>query len=140
MPTGSKSEKERKRRIVAAGVVAGKKPTAIAREAGCKTRHAQRLADEPATQFLITEMMRPHHKKLAKLVEKSITAVSLALGAKTTDKHDHSARLRAVGRTKQLLELAQGQAAEGAGEGGLVTWEEFTLLYRKRTEGAQPNV
>lgn len=136
MPTGSKSEKEAKRRIVAKGVVAGKKVRAIAAEAGCNTRHVQRLRDEPATQFLITDLMKPHRAKLAKLVDKSITAVGLALVAKTTDKHDHMARLRAVGRTKQLLEMAEGTKPEPGADAGQVTWEEFTVMYRRRTEGA----
>lgn len=137
MPRGSKPEKEAKRRVVAKGVVAGKSTAAIAREAKVSTRHVERLAAEPETKLLITELLKPHHAKLKKLVERSLTAISTALTAKITDKADHRARLIAVRRTKDLLELAQGHTEPAGNVGAELkfagTMEELLVLYRKIT-------
>jgi hypothetical protein len=137
MPRGTRADKEAKRRAVAKGVAEGKSATAIAKEAGCKRRHVERLKQEPETQLLITEMLRPHRRKLEKLVEGALAVVGAGLKAKVGTRVDHEIRLRSVGRVKQLLELAQGGQVEKPSEGaGLVTWEEFVVLYRKKVEGA----
>ena len=137
MPRNTKAEKEAKRRIVARGVVAGKKTRAIAREAGCKERHVERLAAEPATQLIVTELMRPHHKKLATLAKKAVAAVERGLDAKTRRGTPiHEIQLRAVGRFADLAHLAQGDQVASSDEAGLVTWEQFLVLYRSRTVSA----
>jgi hypothetical protein len=130
---GSKATKEAKRRVVAKGVVAGKCTKEIARAAGCKARHVERLAAEPKTQLLITDLLRPYHARLEMLAKKAIHAVDVALAAKYKGQPDHMARLRAVGRYAELLELAQGTKVTDAGERGLVTWEQFVVLYRGRS-------
>lgn len=133
MPTGTKAEKAAKRRTVAKGIVAGKSTRAIARDARCSERHVTRLAAEAQTQFLITEMMRPHRARLTKLAEKAIKAIEGALGAKVSDRADHKARLWGVDRYKDMVELAQGGAQQAPTEDGLrCTWEEFVVLYRSR--------
>jgi len=129
---GSKAAKEAKRRVVAQGLVAGKPTKVIARAAGCKARHVERLAAEPKTQFLVTEILRPYHERLGKLAKKAIHAVDVALAAKYKGQPDHMARLRAVGRYGELVEMAQGTKAHDQVDRGLVTWEEFVLLYRSR--------
>ena len=138
MPRGTRAGKQAKRIAVAKGVAAGKSATAIAKDAGCKRRNVERLKQEPETQLLITEMMRPHRQQLEKLVDSALKAVAAGLRATTARKRpDHEIRLRSVGRVKQLLELAQGERVEKPTETtGLVTWEEFVLLYRRRTQGA----
>jgi hypothetical protein len=134
MPSGSRAEKAAKRDVVARGVIAGRSTKAIARAAGCTERHVQRLADEPETQFLITELMRPHRRKLDKLATKAIAAVEKALAANKTDKADHTARLRAVERFGELAEMAQGLAQAPPASDPTVTWEEFVVMYRSRKE------
>lgn len=138
MPTGTRAGKETKRRTVAAGVLAGQPPAAIAAVAGCQPRYVQRLTNEPATQFLITEALQPHRSKLAKMAGRAVYAVNLAMLAKRTDKQDHIVRLRAVERFGELLALAQGgkPAALVVEDGLQVTWEQFTLMYEKRTTHA----
>jgi hypothetical protein len=135
MPSGTTAGKERKRRVVAAGKLAGQTTEQIASSAGCKSRHVQRLAQEEETQFLIKDMMRPHRDSLEALAGMAIKAVRLALGAKDGRKADHMARLRAVGRYAQLCELAQGGKAPDLppDDGGLMTYEELTLIIQSRT-------
>ena len=133
MPSGSKGEKERKRKIVARGVVAGKKTKAIAREAGASERHVERLVNEPETRLLITRIMRPHHARLEKLAVKAIAAVEGALTAKLAKgTPDHEIRLRAVGRYAELVHLAQGDgpAPQIDPAGGVWTWEQFVVVHR----------
>jgi hypothetical protein len=137
MPRKAKAEKEKKRRVVAKAVLAGKGVKVTAREAGCSTRHVERLAAEPATQYLITEALRPHQAKLTRMVERMITAVNVALVATKKDTQDHIARLRAVERGRDLLELAQGKPSADVEQqqgAALVTWEEYLVLYRSRSE------
>jgi hypothetical protein len=133
VPTGTTAGKERKRRTVAGGVIAGQDTAAIAAAAGCQTRYVQRLANEPETQFLITELLQPHRAKLQRMAARAVYAVNTALLAKRTDKQDHIVRLRAVERYGDLIALAQGKPQEKTGEGAQVTWEQFTLMYEKRT-------
>jgi hypothetical protein len=141
MPRKANPEKEKKRRTVAKGVVAGKSTKTIARKAKCSARHVERLAKEPETQFLITEALRPQQTRLAKLATKVITAVDKALTAMKTDKVDHTSRLRAVERYGELLELAQGkppaQDNQTSGESRQFTWEEFVVMYRRGKSNVQ---
>jgi len=131
MPRSTKAEKETKRRKVATGAVAGKPTRAIAREAGCTPRHAQRLASEPATQFLITEALRPHRARLTKLAGQALAVVASGLRAKKKTPIDHFTRLRSVERLGDLLELAQGKKTEDLEAARPQwTWEEFVVLYR----------
>jgi hypothetical protein len=134
VPTGTRAAKDRKRRAVAGGVIAGLDSAGIAKAAGCKARYAQRLANDPETQFLIAEALAPHRAKLALMAQRAVYAVDTALLAKKTDKADHITRLRAVERYGDLLGLAQGKPREAAEERLQVTWEQFTLMYEKRTE------
>lgn len=135
MPIGTKAGKELKRRVIARGLVKGKSTKAIAKEAGCNRRHAARIAQEPATEFLIAEIMRPYHERLARMAKVAIDAVESAMKA-THDGclPDHDVRLRGVRRYRDLAELAQGKPTDQTETTpGLVTWEEFEVLYRKRT-------
>lgn len=139
MPKASRGAKEQKRRVVARGVVAGKSTRAIAAEAGCNPRHVRHLAAEPETEFLIREIMRPYYDRLAKMAKSALIAVDGALKAEIGrgrfKRPDHEIRLRAIGRFRTLAEMAQGKPSlEAEGPTGLVTWEEFVVLYRKRTE------
>lgn len=129
---GSRAAKEAKRRVVAAGVIAGKPTGEIARDAKCDARHVERLANEPATRFLIADAMAPHRERLTRLAGKAVAAVAGALGAKTTDKADHMARLRAVGRFGDLCKLAQGVEEADAASARQFTWEEFLIVWRRR--------
>lgn len=140
MPRGSKAQKEAKRRVVAKGIVAGKSTAAIAREAKTGKRHVERLATEPETQLLITDLMKPHRKKLEGLLKKSVEAVEAALKANRTDMADHRARMYGVRRTKDLLEMAEGKRD---GDDAPIrkfsgTMEELLVLYRKVTAGKPP--
>jgi len=114
------------------GLVAGKRTKTIAKEAGCSKRHVERLAAEPETQFLITEAMRPHRKKLEKLATKAIAAVEKALGAKKKSDVDHFIRLRAVERFGDLAEMAQGTEEPEATDEIHMTWEAFQKMYEAR--------
>jgi hypothetical protein len=141
---GSKAAKEAKREIVAAGIVAGKSATEIAQAADCNPRHVQRVAAEPETQFLVTELLRPHRQELADLATDVIRAVQGGLKAAVNDIEvgtdgkkrliDHSVRLRAVQRYRDLVNLAQGAEPPPATDRSLVTWEEYVVLYNRRTE------
>jgi len=134
MPTGTKSEKAARRRKVAGALVAGKPLGAAAQAAGCSKRHVQRLEREPETQFLIAEALRPHQKLLTKMAGKAIKAVERSLTARKTDGADRIVQLRAVERYGELMALAQGKETAAAERDGLVTWEEFVVLFRSRRE------
>ena len=108
MPQCSFFEKERKRRVVAAAVLAGQRTTIIANRIGCSRRHIRQLAAEPATRCLIAEMLQPHVPALRAFIPRAITAIEEVLGATKTDKVDHMTRLRGVERLFELLRLAEG--------------------------------
>ena len=82
------------------------------------------------------EALRPHSAKLTRMVGRMIAAVDVALLAKKTDKQDHIARLRAVERGRDLLEMAQGKPSAEVEQQGpaLVTWEEYLVLYRRKEQ------
>ena len=135
MPKGSKVEKAAKRRVVAAGAIAGKTTKAVAKKAGCSTRHVQRLAAEAETQDLIAEAMRPCRDQLRLMAKRAVNAVERAMKAQKKTKADHFTQLRAVERYGELLALAQGaKPAEASGDGMQVTWEQFTVMYQARRE------
>ena len=129
------AKKQAKRRIVATGAILGKTAKEIAQAAGCSPRHAARIAGEPATQFLITEALRPHQAQLVKLAYNVLKAIEGGLKAKKSTIIDHFTRLKAAERWCELAGLAQGgKPAELTQETGLphFTWEEFVVLYGKR--------
>jgi len=140
MPSGTKTEKALKRRVVAAGAIAGKPTKAIAAKAGCSSRHVARLAAEAETQFLIAEAFRPQREKLRLMAKRAVSAVERGLKAQKKTKSDHVVQLRAVARYADLVELAAGNATSQSRESGkgrrLVTWEEFLVIGRGRTEAA----
>jgi len=141
----SKAQKEAKRRVVVKGVVTGKSTPRIARAAGTTPRNVQRIAAEPLTQFLITEAFRPQQKKLLAMAARAVQVVQQGFSARRYVKAgkddyrlrgDAIARLKAVERYADLMEMAQGGKPEtktpGAGGTPSYTWEEFTLLYQSR--------
>ena len=135
MPRKANAEKEKKRRVVAKGVVAGRPTAKIAAEAGCTVRNVQRIASEPATQFLITEALQPHREELEQLAGDVIKAIGGGLRALKDDPEDHVVRLRAIERYGDMLQLAQGKPKEESEQGPVqITWEEFVVLYRKQSE------
>ncbi len=135
MPTGSKGEKERKRRIVAKGIAAGKRTKAIAKEAKCTTRHVQALAKEPATRIIITELLAPYRAQMEAAIPLVLQAIKAGLKAKKTDSADHKTRLRATDKLHKYMELAQGVQVSAEREG--VTVEELTVLYKRYLDGKQ---
>jgi hypothetical protein len=131
----SKGIKAAKAEIVAAGIVAGKTNGQIAKEAGCSTRHVQRLAGEAETKLIITHLMAPYRRELAKLVPKTIAAVSRALDAKKSSKQDHYAQMQGVAKAQELLGMAQGKLPEEQSSGPqMITWDELLVLYRSRRQ------
>jgi hypothetical protein len=133
------AQHERRRQIVAKGVVAGKQRAAIAAEAGVSTRQVHRITHEPATEFLIAEMMRPHRERLAHLADQALTSVERALkatvGKGKLKRPDYEIQLRAVGRLGELLEMAETESAEKRGA-GVHSWEEFVLVYQRHKQEA----
>jgi hypothetical protein len=76
-------------------------------------------------------MLRPYHATLNELVPRVITVVMEALTTMKTDEADHIIRLRAVERSCELLEMAQGKLP---GKGTVtpaakITWEEYQERY-----------
>jgi len=130
------AKKQAKRRVVAVGAILGKTAKEISTAAGCSPRHAARIANEPETQYLITEALRPHQKQLDKLAYNVLKAIEGGLKAKKSTVIDHFTRLKAAERWCELAGLAQGgKPAELPQEtGGLphLTWEEFVILYGRR--------
>jgi len=136
-PKKPEKEKGKRRAIVAAGKMSGRSIKYIAKDAGISEREAYRVAAEPETRLIIQTMMEPYRKQLERLAERAIAAVDVALQANKDDVADHPTRLRAIGRFKQLAEMAAGQRSEDhAGGEQIITWEQFVVLYRKRNEGA----
>ena len=109
MPTGSQAEKERKRYIVAVGVITGKSRAVIAQEAGCQARHVRRLAQELPTRLLISELLRPYQLGLARCMVLAVNAIVRALDDQKKTPEDHYAQLAAVDQLTRYLEMAQGQ-------------------------------
>src|ERR1019366_7138854 len=79
MSQGSRAEKEQKRHAVAFARLAGRGTRATARQIGCAERYVRRLAEEPETQFLITEALRPHIAQLLQLIPKALAVIEEAM-------------------------------------------------------------
>ena len=109
MPTCPKSEHERKRRVVARGTLQGKKTAAITQEAGCGERHVRTIQAEKATQVLISNLLRPYHENLRRLIPKAIRAVHRGLQAQKTTRSDIAVQMRAVRRARDLLVQHEGR-------------------------------
>src|ERR1039457_4394156 len=138
MSQGSRAEKEQKRHAVAFARLAGQGTRATARQIGCSERYVRRLAEEPETQFLITEVLRPHIAKLLQLMPKALAVIEEGMSAMKKDRVNHLTRLRAVERFCKLLEMAQGQEQKkGKPTAGRMTWEEFVEMYEARQEGTR---
>lgn len=122
---------------VAAGKLANQSREDIAKAAGCTLRHVRRLEDEPETQLLARDMLKPHERKLKKLVDKALVSISRSLDAKLKTVYDHRAQMIAAGRLREYLELLRVDARElaDADAEGLpqFTWEEFMLIYRRKS-------
>jgi hypothetical protein len=135
---GTRSQKDVKRRIVAAGAITGKRTSEIAKDANCSERHALRLAAETETKFIIANALSPYREQLRKMAGKAVRAVDRAFVARKTDKADHFTQLKAVERYGDLLELAAGDTrylGKDADAGRhLVTWQEFILIGKQRRE------
>ena len=131
--------KDIKRKIIARGLVRGRTDASIAKEAGCSTRHVRRIMQETQTKLLITELMAPHRRALAKCIPDAITAISRSLHAKKQTTIDHYAQLQGAAKLQDYLELAQGKIAEAVStEQHGVTWEQFCVLYAARKTTSCP--
>lgn len=145
MPTGTKSQKAAKRRVVAAGAIAGKPTRAVAEKAGCSARHVNRLAEEPETQELIQSALAPYTSKLRRMAGKAVRAVERGLIAQKTSRSDHVMQLRAVERYGDLLELAAGQNRSGSSGVTLtnnlqiLTYEQFCCEEAEHERTVQGN-
>lgn len=144
MARGNSVTKKTKRQLVAAGKIAGKSSEQIATEAGCSERHVKRLAAEPETKIVVRDLLSKHQAKLKRLVEKSLTSIERSLDATpNSTKHDHRTQLAGAAELRAWASLLKGDVktlAESGDLGGLpqVTWEEFQLIYRRRTDGSNP--
>src|ERR1039458_6028901 len=92
MSQGSRAEKEQKRHAVAFARLAGQGTSATDRQIGCSERYVRRLAEEPETQFLITETLRPHIAKLLQLMPKALAVIEEAMSAMKKEGPDHLTR------------------------------------------------
>lgn len=141
------AKKALKRRIVASGLVSGQSTKAIASDANTSQRNVQRIAAEPETQLLITAAFRPQQQKLLDMAERAVQVVQkgfeamrcVKTGKDVWEWHgDALARLKAVERYGELLNLAQGKVVEKPVEAETKwTWEEFTAMYNARQIRAQ---
>jgi hypothetical protein len=135
-----------RRQKVAAGIVAGKSVTQLAKETKVSRSHLSREVNASETRLVLQELLAAHHKKVRKLVGRTLTAIDEAFKAsKILPMHDsdgeaitldggadHYARLTAAKRVLELLEAAKptGQYAPGT-----ITWQAFLELRRTYQEG-----
>jgi hypothetical protein len=135
---GTRTEKDAKRRIVAAGAIAGKSTADLAKAANCTERHVLRILHENETKFIIANALAPWRGELEKMAKKAINAVQRGFVAQKKDKADHIVQLRSVERYSDLLELAAGETRNTGKDAQagrrLVTWQEFILIRRQREE------
>jgi hypothetical protein len=137
MPRTTKTEQAKKRRVVAAGTLAGAPAAKIAKVAACSERHVRRIAKEPETRFLIAQALEPFHDKLRGLAKKAVAAVERGMTAQKKTKADYFTQLRAVERFGDLVEMAAGDSdssdSRHSGKGrNLITWEEFLDIAKNR--------
>jgi hypothetical protein len=149
------AKKAAKRRVVAAGVIAGKKTKDIADALDTSTRNVQLIASERETQFLITAAFRPQQKLLTAMAARAVQVVLHGFEAMKyvkTGKDEYKclgdaiARLRAVERYADLIALAQGQIKpedeSTTRDFPKYTWEELQVIYKQRrltTDGEADN-
>ena len=127
----------RRRRIVAAGKVAGKTNHAIAKEAGVRSATAARIAREPATRLLIEELLEPEYGRIRKLAHKAVSAVERALDARNSrGRHLYEIQLRGVGRFATLAHLAAGDRPPEPQAPGTMTWQQFVVFCQQLPDHA----
>ena len=101
---------------IAKELVDGKIPARIAKDLGISKQHVQILTAEPETQFLITQALAPIRAELEAMGPEAAAQVRQAFQALKSDPADYKARMAAVSRYGDLLELAQGgQRSDGKG-------------------------
>ena len=123
------SEQQRRQRIVAAGKIAGKKRTKIAKEAGVGPGQVHRIAKQPGCRLLIEELLEPEHDRIRKLAHKAVSAVERALEARNTRGRPlYEVQLRGVGRFATLAHLAAGDAPPQPQPPGAMTWQQFVIF------------
>ena len=134
----SKASQSKKKRVVAAGALAGARPIDIARAANCSVRQVNRLQHDPATQFLIAQALVPYHANLRKLAKKALAVVDRSMVAQKKTNADFVTQLRAVERFGDLVVMAAGAQASTAAAGKpgrrLVSWEELLAIKKAREE------
>jgi hypothetical protein len=99
-----------RRTAIAKGLIQQKTATVVAQELGISRKTLYQELAQPETQALIRSMMAPHHKRLERIVDQSISAVERALTA------DQEARLRRVewltDRIERLRRVIEERALE----------------------------
>jgi len=133
--SGTVASKERKRRVIAAGKIAGKSNRQIAQDAGCSERHVDRVAAEPATKDLVRDLLRPHEQRLKRALTMALDAIDRGLVAKLKTPHDHGAQLSAAGSLREFLELLRvnpKELVEAGQQPPQFTWEEFEGAIKMR--------
>lgn len=127
--TTTKVEGTRKRRVVAAGKIAGKPSRKIAKEIGVTPNQVARIARQPATRLLIEELLEPEYERIRELAHKAVSAVDRALEAKNSrGRHLYEIQLRGVGRFATLAHLAAGDRPPEAQIPGAMTWQQFLIF------------
>lgn len=133
-PRKSKTAKKGLSQRVAAGVVAGKKVTQIARDEKISRATASRVANSPETQIVITALVEQHRDRIGAIFAKSLGVVDEALDATKTALvegcvvdmgADHYARLTAVKRLNELLTAGRQAARPEPPKASTFTVEEL---------------
>jgi hypothetical protein len=123
-PARNGSTRERRRAQIAAGIVQQKPITKIASELGISREWTSKEANSQETKAIIQRMFRPHHHRLEKVIDRSISNVERAL--EMDEKHrlqriealsERIEKLRQV--IKARAEAPESQWAAG-GETGLL--------------------
>jgi hypothetical protein len=141
--TAIAAKRKRRRQKVAAGLLAGKTVTELAKEEGLTRSHLSREANQPETRLLMAELLGSHKEQVLRLVGKSLDVIESAFdaGKMGATKEgiildfgaDHFARLTAA---KRFVEMITAVKAEDRSEApGTITWEAFLHL-RERIQPA----
>ncbi len=80
----------------------------IAQDLGLAHETVSRELNHPETQEYIKQLLGKHDAQLARVAKKAIQRVEESLDALKADPADHKARMTAVSRAADLLELRQG--------------------------------
>jgi hypothetical protein len=134
---------KRRRQKVAAGLLAGKTVTQLAKDEGVTRSHLSREANQPETRLLMAELLGSHKDQVVRLVGMSLDVIESAFdaGKMGATKEglsfdlgaDHFARLTAA---KRLVEMITAAKVEDSREApGTITWEAFLHL-RERIQPA----